>query len=87
MATSFEVRVEGELTAPTLHRLGCPHAVARSQTLLRIEATQAGLERVLKECSDRGLTIEGVVRLDRRSDDGLNRDRARAPGAPRRLDG
>jgi hypothetical protein len=87
MTTNFEVRVEGELTAPTLHRLGCAHSVAKPQTLLRIEATPAGLERVLEECFERGLTVEGVVRLDLRPGSELSRDRARAPGGPRRLDG
>ena len=79
MATTFEVRVEGELAAPTLHRLGCAHCVATSQTLLRIEATPSGLQRVLEECAEHGLTIEGVLRL--------SRDRAPAPDAPRRPDG
>ena len=65
MTTTFEVRVEGELAAPTLHRLGCAHAVAKAQTLIRIEATPSGLQRVLEECADHGLTIEGVIRLDR----------------------
>lgn len=65
MTTTFEVRVEGELAPPTLHRLGCAHCVASEQTLIRIEATPVELQRVLQECSDHGLTIEGVVRLDR----------------------
>lgn len=61
----FEVHVEGELAASTLHRLGWAHCVAEAPTLLRIEATPADLQMVLKECSDRGLTIEGVVRVER----------------------
>jgi hypothetical protein len=65
MRTNFEVRVEGELAPPTLHRLGCAHSVAKPQTLIRIEATPSDLQRLLRECSERGLTIEGVVRLDR----------------------
>jgi hypothetical protein len=64
VTTSFEVRVEGELAPPTLHRLGCEHCVAQAQTLLRIEATPTGLQRVLEECAAQGLTIEGVVRLE-----------------------
>jgi hypothetical protein len=64
VGTIFEVRVEGELAATTLHRLGCASCVAEAETLIRIEATPAGLQLVLKECSDHGLTIEGVVRVD-----------------------
>lgn len=64
MGMIFEVHVEGELAAPTLHRLGWAHWVAEAPTLLRIEATPAGLQSVLRECSDRGLTIEGVLRID-----------------------
>jgi hypothetical protein len=65
MSMTFEIRVEGELAPPTLHRLGCDHCVAEEQTLIRIEATPAGLQRLLEECANSGLTIEGVVRLDR----------------------
>ncbi len=65
MATLFEIRVEGELATPTLYRLRCGHCVAHAQTLIRIEATPAGLQHVLQECSDHGLTIEGVVRVAR----------------------
>ena len=64
MPTSYEVRVEGELQPLTLRRLGCGHCVAGAQTLIRIEATPEGLQAVLKECSDIGAIIEGVVRLD-----------------------
>jgi len=64
MATTFEVRVEGELARPTLHSLGCSHSVAEAQTTVRIEATPTELSRLLKTCSERGLTIESVVRID-----------------------
>jgi hypothetical protein len=79
MTTAFEVRVEGELTEPTLHRLGCPHCVAEAQTLMRIEASAAELNQLLAACSDWGLIIESVVRV--------SRDRARGPVGRPRLDG
>jgi len=64
MTTTFEVHVEGELARPTLHSLGCPHCVTEAQTLMRIEATPSELSQLLKTCSERGLMIESVVRLD-----------------------
>lgn len=64
MTTTFEVRVEGELAPPTLHSLGCSHCVTDAQTMVRIEATPSELDRLLKTCSERGLTIESVVRID-----------------------
>ena len=64
MATTFEVRVEGELARPTLNSLGCSHCVAEAQTVVRIEATPAELNQLLQTCCERGLLIESVVRLD-----------------------
>jgi hypothetical protein len=64
MTTTFEVRVEGELTGPTLHRLGCAHCVAEEQLVVRIEATPSDLQRLLKECADHGMTIDSVVRVE-----------------------
>lgn len=64
MTTSFEIRVEGELSKPTLHRLKCAHCVATEQTMLRIEATPAALQELVNTCSQRGLTIERIVRVD-----------------------
>ena len=48
MTTIFEVRVEGELTRPTLHSLGCTHSVAEAQTMMQIEATPTELNELLK---------------------------------------
>jgi len=59
----FEVHVEGELTEPTLHSLGCTHRVAEPQTSMRIEATPTDLHRFLNACYDHGVTIESVVRI------------------------
>ena len=64
MTTTFEVHVEGELAPPTLNSLGCSHSVAEAQTLVRIEATPSELSRLLKRCSERGLMIESIVRID-----------------------
>jgi len=64
MTTAYEIRVVGELTPPTLHSLGCAHCLAAAQTMLRIEATPAGLQDVLDACLNRGLTIESIVRVD-----------------------
>jgi hypothetical protein len=90
--TIFEVRVEGQLAGPTLHSLGCAHCVAEAQTLMRIDATPTYLNAVLKACSDHGLTIESIVRLDPPRPDpdvspDFSRDRGRVPGGPRPLDG
>jgi len=64
MTTAYEIRVEGELAAATLHSLGCDHCLAASQTVMRIEATPAGLEDMLDACLKRGLTIESIVRVE-----------------------
>jgi len=38
--------------------------VTEAQTAMRIEATPSELSRLLKTCSERGLTIESIVRVD-----------------------
>jgi hypothetical protein len=63
MTTIFEVRVEGELARPTLHSLGCSHAVTEAQTMLRIEATPTELNELLKACHECGLMLESLVRV------------------------
>ncbi len=86
--TTFEVHVEGELAGPTLHSLRCTHCVAEGQTLMRIDATPTYLNTVLKACSEHGLTIESVVRLDPpQPGSGVSRGRGRVPGELRPLDG
>ena len=64
MTMFFEVRVEGQLAGPTLHSLGCAHSFSPARTSMRVEATPSDLTRLLEACSDRGLTIESVVRID-----------------------
>ena len=57
MTKAFEVRVRGELGEPMLRRLGWAHSTVSGQTLMRVEATPGDLERLLRTCSERGLTI------------------------------
>jgi hypothetical protein len=63
MTKAFEVRVQGELGEPMLRLLGWSHSTVPEQTLMRVEATPSDLHRLLKTCSERGLTIERVVRV------------------------
>jgi hypothetical protein len=63
MTTAYEIRVEGQLTAPTLHSLGCDHCLADAQTMIRIEATPTGLQEMLAACVERGMTVESIVRV------------------------
>lgn len=90
MTKAFEVRVEGELGEPMLRLLGWSHCTVPEQSVMRVDATPADLHRLLRACSDRGLTIERVVRIssppDRRGSP-PSRDPARDPDAPHRLDG
>jgi hypothetical protein len=94
MTMIFEVRVEGELAEPTLHSLGCAHCLARAQTSMRVEATATDLHRLLETCSENGLTIESVVRIDpprlpvpqHLATLVVSTTRARAPGEPHQLD-
>jgi hypothetical protein len=67
MTKAFEVRVAGELGEPMLRRLGWGHSTVPGQTLMRVEATPKDLDRLLRTCSERGLTIERVVRIGPRS--------------------
>ena len=64
MTKAFEVRVRGELGESMLRRLGWSHSTVAGQTLMRVEATPGDLERLLRTCSERGLTIERVVRIE-----------------------
>jgi len=63
MTRVFEVRVEGELGESMLRLLGWSHVTVPEQTLVRLDATPAGLQRVLRVCTDRGMAIERVRRL------------------------
>jgi len=62
--TTYELRVEGQLADSTLQSLRCAHTVAEEQTSMRIEATAAELNQVLKTCSESGMTIDRVLRID-----------------------
>jgi hypothetical protein len=63
MTTSYEVRVEGELGEPLLRYLSWSHCVIPGQTFVRVEATPAELDHLLRACTEEGLTIEGVHRI------------------------
>jgi hypothetical protein len=63
MSKAFEVRVQGELGEPLLRLLGWSHSTVPEQTVMRVEATPQDLNRLLRTCSERGLTIERVVRV------------------------
>ena len=63
MKRSYEVRVEGELGEPLLRYLSWSHCVIPEQTFVRVDATPAELEHLLRACTDEGLTIEGVHRI------------------------
>jgi len=65
MTRVFEVRVQGQL-GESMHRLlGWSHVTVPEQTLVRVDATPADLERILRDCTERGMLIERVHRLGR----------------------
>jgi hypothetical protein len=64
MTSAYEIRVDGELAMPTLHSLGCQHRFTWAQTMVRVEAAPGDLEKLLRRCEQRGLTIESIVRVD-----------------------
>jgi hypothetical protein len=66
MTTAFEIRVEGERGAPTLRRLGCEHCVTGAQLMVRVTATPADLQHLVDVCSEHGLTIESIIRVQPR---------------------
>jgi hypothetical protein len=63
MTKAFEVRVEGQLGEPMLRLLGWSHVTVPEQTLVRVDVTPAALQRIVKDCTDRGLTIERIHRV------------------------
>lgn len=64
MTRDYEVQVEGELGEPLLRHLSWSHRVVPTETLMRVDATPSELIRLLRACSECGLTIEGVTRID-----------------------
>ncbi len=64
MTTGYEVRVEGELGEPLLRFLSWSHGVMPEQTCVRVNATPAELGALLRACSENGLIIERVRRID-----------------------
>jgi hypothetical protein len=67
MTRNYEIRVEGELGGTLLRYLRCPHRMIPEETVLRVNATSAELARLLRACSEHGLTIERVTRISRPS--------------------
>lgn len=63
---TYEVRVEGELGDPLLRYLRWPHHVVHGQTVVRIAAAPDALSAFLRSCTDIGLSIEQVRRVERR---------------------
>jgi hypothetical protein len=63
MTRNYEIRVEGELGETLLRYLRCPHRTVPEETVLRVDATSAELARLLRACSEHGLTIERVIRI------------------------
>jgi len=63
MTRVFEVRIQGQLGRVMLRMLGWSHVTVPEQTLVRVEATPADLQRILRDCTETGLTIERVHRI------------------------
>ena len=60
----YEVRVDGELGEPLLRYLNWPHYVVPGQTMVRIDAASADLHRFLEACTEAGVSIERVRRVE-----------------------
>ncbi|MDZ5623052.1 hypothetical protein SFC88_19595 [Nocardioides sp. HM23] len=63
-SVTYEVRVAGALGDPLLRSLRCPHYAVPEQTLIRLTFAAADLERFLRACTNCGVGIEGVRRVD-----------------------
>jgi hypothetical protein len=57
---TYEVRVEGELGDRLLRYLRWPHYVVPEQTVVRIAAAPANLQRCLQSCTEAGAGIERI---------------------------
>jgi hypothetical protein len=60
---TYEVRVAGELGEPLLRYLRWFHYTVPEQTLVRLTAASADLHRFLRACTDNGVRIERVRRV------------------------
>ena len=64
MDDAYEVHVEGELGEPLLHYLSWPHYIVPAHTMVRVVAAPDELHSLLAACTDEGLGIERVRRID-----------------------
>jgi hypothetical protein len=90
MARVIEVRVQGQLGEAMLRLLGWSHVTVPEQTIIRLDATPAGLQSLLRACTERGLAIERVHRMGgpvASPSPVPSRDPARDPDGPRRPSG
>ncbi len=60
----YDVRVDGELGEPLLRYLNWPHYTVPGQTMVRIDAAAADLHRFLEACTEAGVSIERVRRVE-----------------------
>lgn len=79
MSRTLEVHVEGELGEPLLRYLSWSHYYVPEQTVVRVIAAPDELHSLLAACTNDGLGIERVRRIDPVP----SRDRARDPGGRR----
>ncbi len=61
---TYEVRIAGELGKPLLRYLRWFHYTIPEQTLVRLTAASADLNRFLRACTDSGARIERVRRVE-----------------------
>jgi hypothetical protein len=61
---SYEVHVDGLLSRPLLGYLRWSHCVQPEQSVVRLRANPGELDHYLQACSECGLTIERLTRLE-----------------------
>jgi hypothetical protein len=61
---SYEVHIDGLLSPPLLAYLRWSHWVQPEQSVVRLQANPNELDEYLQLCSEHGLTIERLTRLE-----------------------
>jgi hypothetical protein len=61
---SYEVHIDGLLGPPLLGYLRWSHCVQPEQSVVRLQANPTELDDYLQLCSEYGLTIERLTRLE-----------------------
>lgn len=61
---SYEVHIDGLLSPPLLDYLRWSHCVQPEQSVVRLQANPTELDDYLQLCSEFGLTIERLTRLE-----------------------